>query len=153
DLLPRALPTLARLLALLLHPTPGLRAPAEVLAKNAASRSQLWKFAVSGDLPILLVQLRDPENSALLSELLQAQAFWRGRGVSFDLVVLNEQASGYSGELDDRLLRTIAHHHAEAWLQHNGGVFLVRTDQLSEVDRGLLLTAARVVLDGAAGSL
>src|SRR5262249_22066484 len=35
DLLPRALPTLARLLALLLHPTPGLRAPAEVLAKNA----------------------------------------------------------------------------------------------------------------------
>lgn len=150
---PRQLPILQRLLSLLFYPDHSLRAPTDVLARNRLGQSGLWKYAISGDVPILLVRMYDADNTALVHELLRGQAFWRARGVTIDLVILNERTTGYSAELDDRLMRTVAGVGAEFWLHRSGGVFLLRADQVSEDDRILLMTAARVILDSSAGSV
>ena len=54
------LPVAQRLLSLLLYPHHTLRAPPGVLVRNQLGQSSLWKYAVSGDLPILLVRIRRP---------------------------------------------------------------------------------------------
>ncbi len=150
---PRELPVIERLLSLLLYSHPALRPAPAVLERNIVGQSALWKFALSGDFPILLVSIHGADDIPLLHEILCAQAFWRGRGVVVDLVILNEHARGYNAEADDRILRVIAGAGAEGWLHRTGGIFLIHADQVDEADRLGLMSAARVVLDGAAGRL
>ncbi|MGE0521231.1 MAG: hypothetical protein AB7P78_19795, partial [Candidatus Binatia bacterium] len=149
----RELPALTTLLSLLLYPHPALRAAADVLNSNTAGRASLYQHALSGDLPILLVRVGHTPHAPLLSVLLHAQAFWRGRGVAIDVVVYNEQSTTYDAQADDRLQRAIAAAGAEAWMHRPGGVFVIHADRLSDVDRIALLSAARVVIDGGAESL
>src|SRR4029079_3102295 len=81
---PHDLPAAATLLSLLLYSHDARRAPASVLAANVLGQRSLWKHAISGDLPILLVRIGSPEDTAILSLLLRIHRFWRGRGVSLD---------------------------------------------------------------------
>ena len=42
---------------------------------------------------------------------------------------------------------------SDAWINKRGGIFILHEDQMQDAERTLLLTVARVVLDGEAGSL
>jgi cyclic beta-1,2-glucan synthetase len=152
-LAPGDLPVAATLLSLLLHPHNALRAPATTLAQNRLGQRSLWKHAISGDLPILLVRIASVEAAAVLPSVLRAQRFWRGRGTAVDVVILNERPDGYMTETDEHVDRMIAQAGADAWRERPGGVFVVWSAQLDAADHILLLSAARVVLDGAEGSI
>jgi cyclic beta-1,2-glucan synthetase len=147
------LPWAATLLSLLQISHDTLRAPAAILGGNRLGQRSLWKHAISGDRPILLVRLASPEDAAILTPVLRAQRFWRGRRVSADVVILNERPESYVAEMDDHVERAIVQAGAGAWRNRPGGVFLVRSARIDEADRVLLLSAARVVLDGAQGTI
>jgi cyclic beta-1,2-glucan glucanotransferase len=153
DLGSHDLPWAATLLSLLLTPHDALRAPAAILARNRLGQRSLWKHGISGDRPILLVRFGSPEDAAILPPLLRAHRLWRGRRVSADLVVLNERAEGYIAEMDEHVERALVQAGADAWRDRPGGVFVVRSARITEADRILLLSAARVVLDGAQGTV
>jgi len=142
-----------QLFSVLTFPYGALRADGEILAANPRGQSGLWPFAVSGDYPILLVRVNEPEEIPLVREALRAHAYWRHRGAMIDLVILNERDTGYAQELHDHLHRLVARMHGSAWLNRRGGIFMLRADQLSRADRLLLGAAARAVLRGDRGSL
>jgi len=148
-----AVEQIQQLLSALLYPYAALRATPETLAANSKGQSGLWPYAISGDYPILLVGVSNKEEIALVRELLQAHAYSRNRQIQVDLVILNEQDTGYAQELHDQLNRMIAQTDNEAWLNRRGGIFVLRAGQMSEAERVLLKTAARVVLDGGKGRL
>ncbi len=139
------------LLSLLVFPSPALRASPERLAANQKSQPGLWPFAISGDYPILLVEIGTEEELTLARELLQAHTYWRRRQLMIDLVFLDKQGTSYNQELSSQLYRLVASTESEGWLNRRGGIFLLHADQMGEADRVLLETAARVVLDGARG--
>jgi cyclic beta-1,2-glucan synthetase len=142
-----------RLAGHVLFPGPALRARPEVLTANKQGQSALWRHGISGDLPIILVRLTQPNELPLFDLLLAAHAYWRGRGLAVDLVLFNEEHSGYFEELQ-RQARSLVETSADReWLDRPGGVFLRRAEHISEDDRILLLAAARVVLHGGRGPL
>jgi cyclic beta-1,2-glucan synthetase len=147
---PAELPDAARLLSLVLYPHELLRAPLALLARNRLGQRSLWKHAISGDLPILLVRIGSAEDTAILPSVLRAHQFWRRRGLAIDLAILNERAEGYAAETDEHIDRAVTQAGADAWRDRPGGVFVVRGARIDEADRILLLSAARVVLDGSA---
>ncbi len=101
-----AVENIQRLLSALFHPC-GLWRPApHILAQNEKGQSGLWAYGISGDHPILLVRIRDGE-SPLLSEVLQAFTYWRNHHVTVNLVILNEQDTGYGLELQNTIQRRI----------------------------------------------
>jgi cyclic beta-1,2-glucan synthetase len=57
-----------------------LRADAGVLVQNRRGQSGLWGYAISGDLPIVLLQIGDAANIDLVRQLVQAHAYWRLKG-------------------------------------------------------------------------
>ncbi|HEX7974827.1 MAG TPA: hypothetical protein VF498_10490, partial [Anaerolineales bacterium] len=142
-----------RLLSLLLYPHPALRARPEVLAANTIGQPGLWGYSISGDYPILLARISDPEQLSLVHELLQAHAYWRNRQLKIDLVLLNTQGTDYGQELNGQIYRLLARSGADAWLNRRGGIFLLFADRLSEAEHILLGTVARAILDGEKGSL
>jgi cyclic beta-1,2-glucan synthetase len=142
-----------KLLSTLLYPNPALRAEEDLLVANSLGQPGLWPLSISGDYPILLVRVANEEGLPLVAELLRAHTYWRGRGLAIDLVILNQHETGYQQELQGKLYRLLARAKSDDWLNKRGGIFLVREDQLGPAERILLATAARVVLDGGAGTL
>jgi cyclic beta-1,2-glucan synthetase len=148
---PALLPAVERLLSALLFADPTMRAPVEDAAVRPTKR-RLWGHGISGDDPILLLRVHDPE-APVLVEALSAQRFLRSCGVRLDMVLLDEQPSGYAGEGSGALRRVLARNEASDWLNRHGGVFIVATDQVSGDERRHLEASARVVFDTRGGSL
>jgi cyclic beta-1,2-glucan synthetase len=141
------------LLSLLVFPSPALRASPERLAANQKGQPGLWPFAISGDYPILLAEIGAEQELTLARELLQAHTYWRRRQLMIDLVFLDKQGTSYNQELSSQLYRLFASTESDGWLNRRGGIFLLHADQMGDADLILLETAARVVLDGARGTL
>jgi cyclic beta-1,2-glucan synthetase len=141
------------LLSLLVFPSPALRASPERLAANQKGQPGLWPFAISGDYPILLAEIGAEQELTLARELLQAHTYWRRRQLMIDLVFLDKQGTSYNQELSSQLYSLVAGTESDGWLNRRGGIFLLHADQMEGADQVLLETAARVVLDGARGTL
>lgn len=143
-----------RLASRLLYVNPDLRARPEVLAQNRRGQSGLWAYGISGDLPIILARVSEPEHVPLVRELLRAHELWRLRGLATDLVILNEHPATYQQELQDMLLVAVRSSFSATLLDaHGGGVFVRRADLMPDEDRTLLLAVARAVLVGGRGTL
>ncbi len=59
---------------------PALRADSAVIIRNRRSQSALWSYSISGDLPIVLLQIQDIANIELARQMVQAHAYWRLKG-------------------------------------------------------------------------
>ncbi|MBV7331599.1 hypothetical protein KFU94_25860 [Chloroflexi bacterium TSY] len=153
DLTSAELEQFQKLLSVLLYPHEALRAVPETLVSNRLGQPALWPYAISGDYPILLVKVGTSDESALVSELLQAHSYWRNRRLKIDLVILNEEEIGYTQEVQGELLRVLTRTGSDSWLNQRGGIFLLNTTTMSNEDRVLLETAARAILYGDAGTL
>jgi cellobiose phosphorylase len=143
----------AQLASSVIYANPLHRAGAGILTRNRLGQSGLWGFGISGDLPILLMRIADVHRIDLVKQVLQAHAYWREKGLEADLVILNEDFSGYRQVLQDRILGLIAAGAEAHRVDKPGGIFLRRSEQLSEEDRVLLQTVARVILTDSAETL
>ena len=143
----------ARLASSIIYANPLHRAAAGVITRNRSGQSGLWAFGISGDLPILLMRIADVHRIKLVGHVLQAHAYWRRKGLEVDLVILNEDFSGYRQVLQDLILGLIATGTEAHRIDKPGGIFLRRSEDLSEEDRVLLQTVARVILTDSAETL
>jgi len=129
------------------------RAKASILTSNRRGQSGLWGYGISGDIPIVLVRLRDRARLELVRQAVHAHAYWRLKGVQVDLVIWNEDDSVYRQSLQDSIMDLIAASPEATMVDKPGGIFVRRGEQMSEEDRALLQTVARVVLFDDAGTL
>ena len=136
----------------MIYGDPRLRSP-EAILRSTGTPPDLWKYGISGDLPIVLVTVADAGHLSLAQELVSAQEYLRARGFKFDLVVLNEIPTSYRQDVQDDLQRMAEASPSHAWLDRPGGLFLRRADLLAEEDRVLLRAVARAILEGAHGGL
>jgi cyclic beta-1,2-glucan synthetase len=137
----------------LLFPNPLLRPPADRIEENRKGQSGLWPYGISGDVPIILVSIGEARDIGLVRQLLQAHSYWRMHGLRADLVIFNEEASGYEQPLRGQLEGLIRAHSADTAAEQTGKTFLLNTDKLPKEDLSLLMAAARVVLVAARGTL
>jgi cyclic beta-1,2-glucan synthetase len=142
-----------QVLSALLYPFKELRVLPETIAANRLGQPGLWRFGISGDYPILLVELGDPRQVELVREALQVHKFLRSRRFMVDLVILNGQQTDYGAELNGMLYRLVNQINSEQWFNQRGGIFIVYADQMNAEERTLLRTAARVLLTGERGAL
>ena len=128
---------------------PVFRADPAILIRNQRQQSGLWGYSISGDLPIVLLKIEKQINMHLVRQLVQAHAYWHLKGLSVDMVIWNEGHGGY---------RQIFQNEIEAMIpvelrDRPGGVFVRAVDQISEEDRILFQTVARVIISDNGGTL
>jgi cellobiose phosphorylase len=136
-----------------IHANSSLRADASVLIRNRRGQSGLWGYAISGDLPIVLVQIGDPANIDLVRQLVQAHAYWHLKGLAVDLVIWNEDHAGYRQLLHEQIMGLIAAGIEANVTDRPGGIFVRLAEQISDEDRVLLQTVARAILTDSRGTL
>jgi cellobiose phosphorylase len=130
-----------------------LRADPNIIIKNRRGQSGLWGYSISGDLPIILLQIEDPTNIDLVHQIVQAHAYWRLKGLRVDLVIWNEDHAGYRQQLQEQIMRLIAAGSEANIVDRPGGIFVRQADQISNEDRILIQTVARVIISDKRGTL
>ncbi len=142
-----------RLASSVIYANSSLRADASVLIKNRRGQSGLWGYAISGDLPIVLLQIGDLANIDLVRQLVQAHAYWRLKGLTVDLVIWNEDRAGYRQLLQDQIMGLIAVGLEAHVMDRPGGIFVRRAEQISDEDRVLVQSVARAIVSDRRGVL
>ncbi|MGV8945497.1 MAG: GH36-type glycosyl hydrolase domain-containing protein [Lutibacter sp.] len=125
------------------------RADTSILINNHRQQSGLWGYAISGDLPIVLLKVESQENIQMVKQMIQAHAYWRLKGLVLDLVIWNEAHDGYRQDFQNEIQALIP-----AELNgKKGGIFIGASDQISNEDRILFQTVARIIISDSNGTL
>lgn len=142
-----------RLAASIIYANPTFRAEAAIIRKNTKGQSGLWSQSISGDLPIVVVHIHNPEHIGLVRQIVQAHAYWRINGLEVDLIIWNEDHGAYRQLLQEHILGLITE--AESNVAHNrlGNIYVRVAGHLPEEDRVLFDSVARLVLHARNGRL
>jgi cyclic beta-1,2-glucan synthetase len=138
-----------RLASAILFASPLFRADPAILITNHRQQSGLWGYSISGDLPIVLLKIESQDNMQLVKQMIQAHAYWRLKGLVADLVIWNEEHNGYRQAFQNDIQALIP-----AELNGTkGGIFIRASDQISNEDRILFQTTARIIISDSGGTL
>ncbi|MEX2110426.1 MAG: glucoamylase family protein [Gemmatimonadaceae bacterium] len=131
----------------LMFPHPGFRPPQTAVEQNRLGQRSLWGLGISGDWPILLANIETSVGMPSIRQLLKTHHYWRLKGITCDLVILNTHPATYMQELSDELLATTIASSEAGLLDRPGGVFLRRADLLKPEEITLLKAMARVQIN------
>ena len=145
-----------RLAAPILYADPRFRAPSAVILRAAGPQSSLWRHAISGDLPLVLLRIDDEEDMAQVHQLLRAHEYWRMKRLAVDLVIVNEHASSYLQDLQNAIELAVRSSQSRPRFgtePAQGTVFILRADLVGAEARALLQSVARVALIARRGTI
>lgn len=63
------------------------------------NQSLLWKYSISGDLPIILVYVNKIENAGIINEVINFMDYVKNRKIDLDIVILIDEAERQNGPI------------------------------------------------------
>ena len=63
--------------------------------KTNYKQSDLWKYGISGDLPIILIKMKDVNEGYIVKETLKAYDFFRTKNIETEIVIIDEEKHSY----------------------------------------------------------
>jgi cyclic beta-1,2-glucan synthetase len=132
--------------ARILYSHPSLRAPPQLLDSNRLGRPDLWPHGISGDRPIVMALVGAEAGIESLKQLLRAQAYWRSKCLTADLVILNTAqpaaASALQAAVDSAVKGAPS---VRGDFPAPGAVIALQAEALAPEHRDFLQVAARAV--------
>ena len=142
-----------RLAGRVLYSDNSLRPRSDVLMLNKKTQSELWKYGISGDLPIVLMRISVLDDLDMVRQVLRGHEYLRLKGLPIDLVILNDHPPSYLQILQDEIQALLRSTGLQTLQDQPGGVYVLRADVMSDEDKILLHTVARVVFVTDRGTL
>lgn len=117
----------------------------DLLAKNSLNQSGLWKFGISGDRPIILVDIHSGEASRLAKEVIRAFEYFKSKGIYIDLVIINSEAEEYKQIVKKEVEQEIYRMNKLFDFSYTpGNIYLLEASNLAESEIILLNMVARL---------
>mgnify|MGYP003694340479 CR=1 FL=1 len=113
------------------------RRPQEFCWRTAADKAVFGPTAFPATRRWFCSASADLEKIELVRQLIQAHSYWRAKGLTVELVILNEDVSVYRQNLQDQITSLIAAGSEAQMLDKPGGIFVRRLEQIPNDDRVL----------------
>ncbi len=118
---------------------------------SIAEVSELWKYGISGDLPILLVKIKDANDIYVVKEVVKAYEYFRVKNIDVDLVIINDEKKTYDNYVAEEIQNAILDRNI-AYLQNiKGGIFVL--NNLEKDEKALLEYRANLLIDASLGEI
>ncbi|MBR2743221.1 MAG: hypothetical protein IKD89_06470 [Clostridia bacterium] len=124
---------------------PARDALAPHIEANTLKKSALWKYGVSGDLPIMLVRYGDEDDRGKLWDALRTFLLFYMRGEEADLVVLYRESGEYMRPVERQIRAAAQKLRLGALIGARGGVHLINALAIPPEDETLILSCAAFV--------
>ena len=118
------------------------------IALNWKGQSSLWRYGISGDVPIVFVVLRSVDETKILEDVLNAHEYWRLMGLRVDLVLLCEEEYSYLLPLNSLVTDIVASHQSHDNTETPRDIFILDKNKVPVDDIHLLHATSRIVLIG-----
>jgi len=118
-------------------------------------QQNLWKFGVSGDYPIITINLvsEDEDWPVFLRQTLRITSYLLKKGLNFESVVIMDTEEGYSQIYFSKAQEVVKEFEKDAYFDGKGRMFLFRRADLSPSDIKFLTEMSIFTLDSQKGSL
>ena len=114
-------------------------------------QSELWKYGISGDLPILLLKIKDIGDIDVLKETLKAYEYYRIKNIYIDFVILNEEKKAYEEYVREGIEGVIANSHLAYMRNQHGGIFIIQAKEIE--NKEAIEFRANFIIDSHLGNL
>ena len=140
-----------KILGYLIFPNPLKR----IINKNkkviSAYVSELWKYGISGDLPILLVKVKDISDIEILKQVINVYEYLRVKNINIDLVIVDEEQHSYENYTREGIINIILNKNMGYLQNVRSGIFVL--NNLSKEEIQVLEFRANLVLDVSLGKI
>ncbi len=117
----------------------------DILTKNSLNQTNLWKFDITGDLPIMLVEISDSEFLGLVKEVMKAYEYYKSRAIYIDIVIINREKEEYKPIIKREIEREKYRMNSICdFMSSPGDVFVLDESEVSEEETILLNMVARL---------
>jgi len=125
----------------------------KLLSRNSLSQSGLWKFGISGDRPIILVDIHSGESSRLAKDVIRAYEYFKSKGIYVDLVIINSEIDAYKQivkkDVEQEIFRM---NKLFDFYTTPGNIYLLEASNLSDDEINLLNMVARLAFHSSTDS-
>ncbi len=117
------------------------------------SINSLWKYGISGDLPIMILKISKFEEVYVLEDIIRAFEYYRIKNIFMDLVILNNEKNVYERFVEDSINSVISERQLQFLKNTSSGIFVLNQKDMPEEDLYAIEFKARVIIDAKKGDL
>ena len=142
-----------KLLSYILFNNPLKKIVLEKLSKRIYSQSSLWKYGISGDIPIILVKIEDLNDMYVVKDILKAHEYFRSKNIKVDLIILNGEENSYDQYVNYEIENAILNRQVEYLKNISGGIFVLNRNQIDKDDIELLDFKSNLIINAKDGDI
>ncbi len=116
--------------------------------KASMKRSSLWKYGISGDIPVLTLRVRQSEQVLKIGRILRAHRLLNYCSVASDLVIIYDETEQYLAPIADGIKRMIQIYSTAELMGQSGGIHLIAASKLQENEESFFESVAHYFWDG-----
>ena len=125
----------------------------EKLGYKRYEQKDLWKYGISGDLPIITVTIKYINDIYVIKQIIKLYEFLKNKNIKIELVIINEENYSYENYIRDEIETTILNTHLAYMKNIYGGIFVLSKSEMDIQDVNLLKFASNIVIDSHMGNL
>ena len=92
-----------KIMSYMIFNNPTKKVNLERVQKQKYSQSELWKYGISGDMPIIVVKIKDINDAYVVKEVLKAYEFLRTKNIKTELVIIDEEKHSYENYVREEI--------------------------------------------------
>lgn len=123
------------------------------LPKEEYAQKELWKYGISGDIPIILVKIKDVNDGYVAKEVLKTYEYLKTKNIEVETVFLDEEKYSYENYVREEIENSILNNNLGYLRNIRGGIFTISKSEISKKDMQLLEFVATVTIDSTKGGI
>ena len=123
------------------------------LAYKTYEQKDLWKYGISGDLPIITVTIKYINDIYVIKQIIKAYDFFRTKNIKIELVIIDEENYSYENYIRDEIEGVILNSHLAYMKNIYGGIFVLSKSEMDIRDVNLIKFISALVIDSHLGNL
>ncbi len=116
-----------------------------------APTTELWKYGISGDLPILVVKIKEINDIDVVKEAIKAYEYFRIKNIQIDLVIINEEKKNYENYVQEEIQNAILDRNVSYLQNQKGGIFVL--NNLEKDSKKIIEYRANLLIDSSLGNI
>ena len=123
------------------------------LQNSTYHQKDLWKYGISGDIPIILIKIKDINDIYMVTSVLKMYEFFRTKNLKVTVIFLDEENYSYNNYVRNEIEAKIADKHLEYMKNLDDGIFILSKNEMAKQDIDLLKFVSVLTLDTRKGDL
>lgn len=140
-----------KMLPYILHQNPLKSLYIKNLGDKEYKQSDFWKYGISGDIPIILVTVKDLSDIYVVKEVLKVHEMLRVKGIKADLCILDYEKNIYERYVKDQIIQEILNQQIGYLQNVSSGIFLLNANEIEDED--LFKFRANILINASKGSV